>query len=321
MAMVERAGLQVDEALATFLETEVLPAAAIEFAAFWAGAARIFADLTPENRALLAKRDALQAQIDDWWRKQRDAAPTVEQQEAFLREIGYLVPEPAPFAVDTANVDDEVARLAGPQLVVPILNARFLLNAANARWGSLYDALYGTDALGDAPAGGGYDKARGSRVIAWAKAFLDEALPLREGSWADVTDADAVELADPSVRIGRTHRGPLFRHHGLHIEIIVDRDHAVGVNDPAGIADVMLESALTTICDLEDSVAAVDAADKLAAYRNWLGLMLGTLEERFDKGGTSVHRTLNPDVAYTDASGSARRCRGGACCSCATSGI
>ncbi len=306
MSFVERARFQVDEALAEFLEGEVLPAIGLAAERFWSGAAAIFADLAPENRTLLAERDALQRQVDDWWRRHRGATPDAAEQERFLRDIGYLTPEPDAFKADTSQVDDEVARLAGPQLVVPILNARFLLNAANARWGSLYDALYGTDALGDAPTAGGYNRERGARVIAWAKAFLDEALPLAEGSWADVTDADAASLADPSLRIGRTARGPLFRHHGLHIEIIVDREHRVGRDDPAGIADVVLESALTTICDLEDSVAAVDAADKLAAYRNWFGLMTGMLEERFEKGGTSVHRALNADVAYTDVSGAPR---------------
>ena len=288
-AHVDRAGLKVAEVLARFVETRVLPGLAIEADAFWAGAAAIFAGFTPENRALLAKRDALQAQIDAWCEADPRRAADPAAQEAFLREIDYLVPEPAPFAIGARNVDDEIARMAGPQLVVPALNARFVLNAANARWGSLYDALYGTDALPGAAKPGGYDAERGAQVIGFARAFLDEMVPLDEGSWADLT-GDPV-LRDPGQQVAPL----LYRHNGLHIEVVIDRAHPIGRDDPAGIADVLLESALTTIVDLEDSIAAVDAEDKVAAYANWLGLMQGDLEERFDKGGQTVTRQLNPD--------------------------
>jgi malate synthase len=288
-AHVDRAGLKVAEVLARFVETRVLPGLAIEVDAFWAGVADIFARFAPENRALLAKRDALQAQIDAWCEADPHRAADPAAQEAFLRGIGYLVPEPAPFEIGTRNVDDEIARMAGPQLVVPALNARFVLNAANARWGSLYDALYGTDALPGAAKPGGYDSERGAQVIGYAKAFLDETVPLDEGSWTDLTGEPL--LRDPDQQVAPL----LYRHNGLHIEVVIDRAHPIGRGDPAGIADVILESALTTIVDLEDSIAAVDAEDKVAAYANWLGSMQGDLEERFDKGGQSIARRLNPD--------------------------
>lgn len=288
-AHVDRAGLKVAEVLARFVETRVLPGLAIEADAFWAGAAAIFARFTPENRALLARRDALQAQIDAWCEADPCRAADPAAQEAFLHEIGYLVPEPAPFTIGTRNVDDEIARMAGPQLVVPALNARFVLNAANARWGSLYDALYGTDALPGAAKPGGYDAERGAQVIGFAKVFLDETVPLAEGSWTDLAGEPVIR--DPGQQVAPL----LYRHNGLHIEVVVDRAHPIGRDDPAGIADVRLESALTTIVDLEDSIAAVDAGDKVAAYANWLGLMQGDLEERFDKGGQAVTRQLNPD--------------------------
>ena len=281
---VTRAGLSVAPVLADFVETRVLPPLGIAADGWWAGVADIFTRFTPENRALLAKREELQAAIDARY----DAGEPVD--EAFLRSIGYLVPEPAPFTIGTANVDPEIATMAGPQLVVPSLNARFVLNAANARWGSLYDAFYGTDALGSLPPGGPYDKARGAQVVARAKAFLDEAVPLAEGSWAGLTGEPV--LADPSQQVAPW----LFRHNGRHIHVIVDRNHPIGADDPAGIADVILESALTTIVDLEDSVAAVDADDKVAAYSNWLGLMDGTLVETFQKGGADMTRALNPDL-------------------------
>ncbi|MDP5278110.1 malate synthase G [Sphingomonas sp. DG1-23] len=286
---LDRAGLKVGEALARFVETRVLPDLAIEARAFWTGAADIFARFAPENRALLARRDDLQAEIDRWSAENPARAADPRAQEAFLREIGYLVPDPAPFTIGTTHVDAEIATMAGPQLVVPALNARFVLNAANARWGSLYDALYGTDALPGVAKPGGYDRERGAQVIASAKAFLDEAVPLAEGSWADLTGEPV--LRDPAQQVAPW----LYRHNGLHIEVGVDRDHPIGRDDPAGIADVLLEAALTTIVDLEDSIAAVDAEDKVAAYANWLGLMRGDLEERFDKGGRTVTRQLNPD--------------------------
>lgn len=297
--MIARAGLGIAPELADFLEREALPGTGIAPNVFWSGVAAIFERFTPQNRALLATRDRMQAAIDAW---HRDHAFEPAAYEAFLREIGYLLPEPAPFAVDPANVDPEIAERAGPQLVVPILNARFLLNAANARWGSLYDALYGTDALPGAAASGGYDAARGAQVIAWAKAFLDEAVPLADGRWADWTGGTPA-LADPGQWVCNAGETLLFRHNGLHIEVVVDRGHPIGRDDPAGIANVVLESALTTICDLEDSVAAVDAEDKVAGYANWLGLMRGDLTASFDKGGRTVSRTLAEDRTYTAPDG------------------
>ena len=302
---VSRSTLTVSSALAIFVEGEALPGLGLDADAFWSGAADIFARFAPENRRLLAVRDDLQIRIDAWHLAQRGAPHDGAAAEAFLREIGYLVDEPAPFAIGTTHVDAEVATLAGPQLVVPSLNARFVLNAANARWGSLYDALYGTDALGDGPPPGPYDSARGARVVERAKAFLDEAVPLAEGRWADLGDPHGgVAIRDPGQYIGRSERGRLFRHNGLHIEVIFDRAHPIGRDDPSGIADVVLESALSTIVDLEDSVAAVDAADKVAAYRNWLGLMRGDLVETFDKGGRSLTRELAADKEFIAPGGS-----------------
>ncbi|MFC3581133.1 malate synthase G [Sphingomonas hylomeconis] len=292
-AMLDRAGLSVAEPLVRFVEEAVLPGLTIDAAAWWQGAAEIFARFTPENAALLAVRDELQAKIDARYQ----AGEGVD--EAYLREIGYLVPEPAPFTIGTNNVDAEVATMAGPQLVVPILNARFLLNAANARWGSLYDAYYGTDALPGTAVPGGYDPVRGAQVVAAAKAFLDTAVPLAQGSWTELRDAQP-ELANPAQLIARKGASWLFEHHGLHIVVVVDRTHPIGRDDASGIADVILESALTTICDLEDSIAAVDAEDKVAAYANWLGLMTGELEEVFEKGGKTITRRLNPDRSYDD---------------------
>ncbi len=302
--MLERSGLTVAPELTAFIEERALPGTGLDAATFWQGVAAIFADLAPRNRGLLATRDEMQARIDAWHGEQAGQPIDAATYQAFLRAIGYLVPEPDAFTVDPENVDPEVAALSGPQLVVPILNARFLLNAANARWGSLYDALYGTDAIPGTAAPGGYDAARGAQVIAWAKAFLDAAVPLAAGSWADWTGGAPV-LADPAQLVGRAGDNLLLRHHGLHIEVVVDPTHPVGRDDPAGIADVVLESAITTICDLEDSVAAVDAADKVAAYANWLGLMKGDLEDTFEKGGRSVTRRLNGDRAYVAHDGAA----------------
>lgn len=297
---VERAGLQIDAALTDFIETQVLAPRERDIPAFWAGFAELCGTFAPRNRELLARRDALQLQIDSWHRERRGQVHDSAAYRAFLEEIGYLVPEPAPFTISTSGVDAEIAQLAGPQLVVPVLNARFLLNAANARWGSLYDAWYGTDALGSLPTGGGYDAARGGEVIAAGRAFLNQALPLAEGSWADVADLDGgVVLADPAQYAGRTANGHLFRNNGLHIELVVDPAHPIGSTDTANIADIRLEAALTAIVDLEDSTAAVDAEDKLAAYTNWLGVIRGDLEARFDKGGRELVRQLDPDVAYT----------------------
>ncbi|MEN2747627.1 malate synthase G [Sphingomonas sp. T9W2] len=301
-AYVDRAGLSVAAELAEFVEAQALPGTGIPADSFWEGVAAIFARFAPENRALLARRDALQVQLDAWFVERAGQAIDPAEQEAFLRSIGYLVDEPAPFTIDPTDVDAEIATLAGPQLVVPILNARFLLNAANARWGSLYDALYGTDAIPGTAAPGGYDAARGAAVIGWAKAFLDEAVPLAGGTWRDWT-GETPGLADSTQLVGRAGNNLLLRHHGLHIELVIDRDHAIGRTDPAGLADILLESALITICDLEDSVAAVDAADKVAAYANWLGLMQGDLSASFAKGGRTVTRTLVADRHYVGSDG------------------
>ena len=289
---VEKSGLQVDAALAAFIEGEVLAPQGKDAAAFWAGFAALLERFVPVNRALLAKREDLQAQIDAWHVERAGEPINQADYQVFLTSIGYLVPEPAPFEIGTANVDPEIATMAGPQLVVPMLNARFLLNAANARWGSLYDAFYGTDALDAAPAvPGGYDEVRGAAVIAAARAFLDSAIPGWESALTGGTSEHLVAQKPGAL---------LFRHNGLHIEVLVDPDSPVGRTDPLGIKDVVLESALTTICDLEDSIAAVDAEDKLAAYRNWLGVIRGDLTESFDKGGQTLTRSLNSDRVWGD---------------------
>ncbi|MDQ0464972.1 malate synthase [Caulobacter ginsengisoli] len=305
-SMIDKAGLKVADTLVNFIEDRALPGTGIAPDAFWSGVADIFARFTPENRALLAKRDDLQARIDAW--HQANSFDLAAYQ-AFLRQIGYLEAEPAPFKIGSTKVDPEVATLAGPQLVVPSLNARFVLNAANARWGSLYDALYGTDAIPGEAAGKGYDPVRGSQVIAWAKAFLDRAVPLSGQTWDQVTDARAATLGHPAF-VGTAGDNILLRHNGLHIELVIDRGHSIGKDDPAGLADVVLESALTTIVDLEDSVAAVDADDKVEAYSNWLGLMRGELTASVDKGGKSFVRDLNGDRTYVGADGRPLTLRG-----------
>jgi len=313
---IEKAGLKVSAPLARFVDNEALPGTDLDPAVFWAGVADIFDRFTPENAALLATRDRLQAQIDDYHRASLGPVDQADYQ-AFLREIGYLAPEPVPFQIASDHVDDEVARVAGPQLVVPVLNARFLINAANARWGSLYDALYGTDALPGTAQGKSYDPQRGAQVIAWAKAFLDQAVPLRDGNWAS---AGALSVIDDTLRIGSTslqdatafagYRGTpeapdavLLKHNGIHIELVINRAHPIGKDDGAGIADVVLESALSTIVDLEDSVAVVDGEDKALAYANWLGLMKGDLTATFEKGGKLMTRALEPDRTYAGADG------------------
>jgi len=315
---VERQGLQVAADLAVFIEDRALPGTGVMSETFWAGLARLVTELGSKNRAFLATREEMQGQIDAWHLARRGKPHDAAAYETFLREIGYLLPEGADFAIDTTGVDPEIAHVPGPQLVVPITNARFALNAANARWGSLYDALYGTDALGDLPTGGGYDSARGGRVIAWAKAHLDKALPLTGGSWADVTGLDRdqggvilashngpLRLTDPAQYAGRSADGSeyLFTRHGLHIRVVLGPDTPVGRDDPAGISDVILESAMSTIMDCEDSVAAVDAEDKVLAYSNWLGLMKGDLKESVSKGGKSFDRVLAPDLEFTAPDG------------------
>ncbi len=307
-AMIDKSGLKVADALVHFIEGKALPGTGVTADQFWAGMADIYARFAPKNTALLDRRDALQAKIDAWHQARKGAPIAMEDYQSFLREIGYLVNEPAPFSITTRDVDAELATLAGPQLVVPILNARFVLNAANARWGSLYDALYGTDAIPGTAAGKGYDAARGALVIAWAKDFLDRTVPLSAGSWKAWTGG-IPQLKDPAAFAG--YRGDkdapstiLLKHNGLHVELVIDAGHPIGKDDPAGLADVILESALSTIVDLEDSVAAVDAEDKVEAYANWLGLMKGDLEARFDKGGKTLTRALESDREYIAPDGS-----------------
>ncbi|MEO6359560.1 MAG: malate synthase G [Sphingomicrobium sp.] len=301
--MTQRGGLEIADELVNFIEESVLPGTGVNNSTFWRGVANIFATFTPENTALLAERDRLQAEIDHWHDQRAGEPHDGEAYIEFLRDIGYLVDEPEPFRINTKNLDSEISAIAGPQLVVPVLNARFLLNAANARWGSLYDALYGTDALGTLPAAGAmYDSIRGAEVIAWSKSFLDRTVPLRSGCWADLQGPEPA-LADPTQLVGRRGGSLLFRHNGLHLEVVIDRSHPVGREDPAGIADVVLESALTTIVDLEDSVAVVDEQDKVAAYRHWLGLLRGDLEATFEKGGQKLTRALAEDRTYLGLNG------------------
>ncbi|WP_380058391.1 malate synthase G [Falsihalocynthiibacter sp. SS001] len=319
----ERNGLKVAPELASFVEERALVGTGVTAEQFWSGLSDLVHELGPKNRALLEKREYLQDQIDAWHLKMRGKPHDDEGYASFLREIGYLLPEGPDFEIETANVDPEIATIAGPQLVVPIMNARFALNAANARWGSLYDAFYGTDALGDLPTKGGYDPERGARVVASAKAHLDAAVPLEGATWVDLTelsaDADGlvlraddkvVALAKPSQYVGYSDREVLFVQNGLHIRVVVDDTHFIGTNDPAGIADVILESAVSTIMDCEDSVAAVDAEDKVLAYSNWLGLMQGDLSETVTKGDKTFERVLAKDVEYTAPDGSARSLKG-----------
>ncbi len=296
-------GISIDSALHGFITESVLAPLALDAERFWADFAALLDRFVPVNRDLLAKREALQAKIDDWHRVRKGQPLNAMEYRTFLFDIGYLVTEPQPFAIGTTHVDPEIATMAGPQLVVPSLNDRFVLNAANARWGSLYDAYYGTDALDAAPAQpGGYDAVRGAAVVKAAKAFLDEAVPLAEGSWADFAGGQPA-LADPAQLVGHNGSNLLLRHNGLHIEIVIDPASPIGKDDPAGIADVLLEAALTTIVDMEDSVAAVDAEDKITAYTNWLGLMRGDLQASFPKGGKTLTRALEPDRSYTAPDG------------------
>ena len=302
--MTPRAGIAIDARLATFLEAQVLGPLGRDVSAFWQGFAALLAEFAPRNAALLAKREALQAQIDAWHVERAGKPHDPAAYRAFLEEIGYLVPEPGDFQIGTQNVDPEIATMAGPQLVVPILNARFLLNAANARWGSLYDALYGTDALDAAPAKpGGYDAERGAAVIARGRQFLDETFPLAKGNWTEIVGRDGLTLADPGQYIGETEKGLLLKNNGLHVEVVFDSTTSVGATDAAGIADIVVEAALTTIADCEDSVAAVDAEDKLTAYTNWLGIIRGDLSESFEKGGRTLIRTLASDKSYAAPDG------------------
>ncbi|MFO7163446.1 MAG: malate synthase G, partial [Mycolicibacterium hassiacum] len=318
--------LRVAQVLYDFINNEALPGTGIDPDTFWAGVDKVVTDLTPRNEELLARRDELQARIDKWHRQRVIEPIDQEAYKQFLIEIGYLLPEPEDFTITTTGVDEEISTTAGPQLVVPILNARFALNAANARWGSLYDALYGTDVIPEddgAEKGTGYNPVRGAKVIAYARDFLDEAVPLADGSWSDVTGLriedgtlvvalgeNSTGLAQPEKFVGYTGKlgdpawSVLLRNHGLHIEIQIDPDSAVGKTDKAGIKDVVLEAAVTTIMDFEDSVAAVDAEDKVLGYRNWLGLNKGDLAEEVTKDGRTFTRVLNPDRTYTTPDGS-----------------
>ncbi|OBJ48758.1 malate synthase G [Mycobacterium asiaticum] len=322
---VTQGNLRVAQVLYDFVNNEALPGTGIDPDSFWAGVDKVVTDLTPRNQELLAKRDELQAQIDKWHRHRVLEPLDPDAYRQFLTDIGYLLPEPDDFTITTSGVDDEITSTAGPQLVVPVLNARFALNASNARWGSLYDALYGTDVIPEddgAEKGDSYNKVRGDKVIAYAREFLDGAVPLASGSWADVTglsiedgqlqialDGDATTLASPEKFVG--YRGELgspdwsvlLLNHGLHIEILIDPDSPIGKTDAAGIKDVVLESAVTTIMDFEDSVTAVDADDKVLGYRNWLGLNKGDLAEEVAKGGKTFTRRLNEDRTYTTPDG------------------
>ncbi|MEM9105749.1 MAG: malate synthase G [Pseudomonadota bacterium] len=325
MATVEQHGLQIDEDLYNFITDEALPGTGVEADHFFKGFSDLVHDLSPRNRELLAERDRLQEMIDSWHRD--NGAPTdLETYKTFLRDIGYLLPEGEDFSISTDNVDPEIASIAGPQLVVPVMNARYALNAANARWGSLYDALYGTDAIsedGGAERGGSYNAERGAKVIAWARAFLNDSTPI-DGNWEDVTglavdngelaitikDGSKCGLENPGQFAG--YKGDpaspsaiLLKKNGLHLEIVIDPESTVGRDDAAGISDVILESALTTIVDCEDSVAAVDGEDKIVVYRNWLGLMKGDLAEEVSKGQNSFTRRLNSDREYSSPAGEA----------------
>ncbi|WP_420407668.1 malate synthase G [Hoeflea sp.] len=320
MKRIETDGLKISADLHEFIVSEALPGTGVEAADFFRALGSAVSELAPKNAALLAKRDEMQEKIDAWHRE--NGAPVdLDVYKDFLRSIGYLLPEGGPVQVSTENVDPEIALIAGPQLVVPVMNARFALNAANARWGSLYDALYGTDALGDLPAGGGYDEERGARVIAWSKSFLDDSVPLAGGRWADATGFDfengelkietasgETTLANPAQYAGfkreNDHAYRLyFTTNGLHTLVFVDPDSMIGKTDPAGIGDIALESAVTAIMDCEDSIAAVDAEDKVIVYRNWLGLMKGDLEEEVTKNGKTFTRRLKGDAELTTPDG------------------
>ncbi|MEY3582853.1 MAG: hypothetical protein RLZ02_1806 [Actinomycetota bacterium] len=323
-----RSGLQVHPEFVALVEDEVLPGTSVKAEIFWGGLAQLASEFEPRNNDLLHVRAQLQHQIDDWHRDQSGLPFDVVAYESFLRAIGYIVPEGDGFAIDTANVDPEISSIAGPQLVVPVMNARYALNAANARWGSLYDALYGTDALGTPNPGGAYSAQRGAQVIAWARELLDTAAPLIGAKHGQVTNYEVVggelvgfvsgsahALLDSTAFVG--HCGDatspsslLLKHNDLHIEILIDRSHPIGANDTAGICDVVLESALTTIMDFEDSVAAVDALDKVAVYRNWLGLMQGTLTEQVTKGGRTITRSIAKSKKFTGSDGKPASLRG-----------
>jgi malate synthase len=325
MDYVEQSGIRIAAPLYEFVNSEALPGTSISTEAFWTGFATLLKDLAPRCKALLDQRDRIQLQVDNWHKANKAKPTDSENYLSFLRDIGYLVEEPASVAVSTAKVDPEIATLAGPQLVVPVTNARYALNAANARWGSLYDALYGTDAIpedGEAARGRGFNKVRGDKVVTKAREILDQAAPLEHGSHAGAVSfavrdgalsvslkgGGTTGLKDPSQFAGYQGEAAapsivLLKHNGLHLEIVIDRSNPIGKDDPAGVADVVIEAALTTIQDCEDSISAVDADDKVLAYRNWLGLMNGTLQDTFEKAGQQITRKLNPDRKYTKPAG------------------
>ena len=321
---VYKNGLSVDSKLVDFMELEAIPGTGVNNEIFWEGFAKIIEELGPKNSNLLNKREELQSKIDNWHIAHRGKSHDAEAYKSFLTEIGYLVKDSGKFKIDTANVDPEIATVCGSQLVVPIMNARYALNAANARWGSLYDAFYGTDAMGDLPPPGSYSSERGDKVIAHAKAHLDEVVPLNGNNWSEInniavsngqlvlsTETGDTQHKNNDQYIGFREKGDsiseiIFIKNGLHIRILIDPDHIIGKVDIANISDIVLESALTTIMDCEDSVAAVDGEDKVLAYRNWLGLMKGDLSEEFEKGGNIVKRTLNEDIDYTSVTGEKR---------------
>ena len=325
MSHVAKNGLEVAAEYVDFIEKEALPGSGVSADDFWQGLSDLVHGFGPENRDLLAKREEMQGKIDAWHVTQQGQPHDFEAYRSFLQEIGYLLPEGDDFQIETANVDPEIAWVPGPQLVVPITNARYALNAANARWGSLYDALYGTDAMGSTPQGGGYDAARGAEVVQFAKAHLDEAVPLKGAAWADVTGFDfqdgqfVVRTGDTVAHLERLQQFVgitedltelLFVKNGLHIRLVINPNHPIGKDDPAGIADVVVEAAMSAIMDCEDSVACVDAEDKVLAYRNWLGLMKGDLAESFEKGGKTITRTLSDDKVFKTPAGKKRVLKG-----------
>ena len=318
---IEKNGLSIDEKLVTFIESEAIPGTGVDTQKFWQGFAEIVEKLGPKNKTLLQKREDIQSKIDEYHIKHRGQDIDIEDYKSFLYDIGYLVPEGENFKIDTSNVDEEIADLCGPQLVVPIMNARYALNAANARWGSLYDAFYGTDAMGDLPPQGGYSNDRGDKVISNAKAHLDKVAPLDSNNWHEISEINVVEgqlilsvnekevsLLNKNQFVGYIQNNNsinevILLKNGLHIRILIDPDHVIGKNDKANISDIILEAAITTIMDCEDSVAAVDGEDKVLAYKNWLGLMKGDLTEDLEKSGKIITRRLNQDIKYTNTEG------------------
>ncbi|MFC2968632.1 malate synthase G [Acidimangrovimonas pyrenivorans] len=324
---IEKHGLQVDAELASFIDGKALPGTGVSEDAFWGGLSAVIHELGPKNAALLARREELQEKIDAWHVARRGQPHDASAYRAFLEEIGYLVPEGPDFSIETENTDPEFASIPGPQLVVPVMNARYALNAANARWGSLYDALYGTDAMGSLPPAGGFSMERAGEVIAWGRKFLDETAPLVAGSWADVArlwvedgglfaqTSEVTGLADPALFVGyagaaETPSAIVLKQNHLHIVIEIDPANPIGKADKAGVSDIRLEAAVSTIMDCEDSVAAVDGEDKTLAYANWLGLMNGDLRETLEKNGKTITRALHPDLEFTAADGGALTLKG-----------